>query len=411
MTDMLNLAEMEGELAPEILPVDARLSLRAPRSALLPLFERAAALTPNKEIVSGTMHALFEGIDADEFLVSHMRITASDGEQTISMRNEDPHVAVAGSVLLPAKRVYDILKLAPEGMVKIEVIGGSAMILAGRAQWTVAMPTGDSLPPFATVEDATYQDVPREAFLKAIGIVRKAVGQVFRPALMQADVANGAITMCDGARVHRQKVEGMPEDLTFTVPTKVLDELAKFLRASDDEHFSLAVSDTALAFSIGDDTLSAARLYLPFPNIENLILEPSISNPHSLTVSVQDLKTAIPRVRINADQQYANIFLMLVAGKKDSEGLPTYTLAIRARDPHNNAAQEIIDCQWSGPVGQRELCFNHKALGELLDVCQGETAIFKIGNDTKTNKNPLFVEDSAHGFTGVLQQMRSDWGK
>jgi DNA polymerase III sliding clamp (beta) subunit (PCNA family) len=411
VTDILNLAEMEGDLAPEILPVDARLSIRGTKQTLVRLFERAAALLPAKEVIAGTQFALFEAIDAEDSTVSHVRITASDGEQTISMVSDLPIVSMSGKVLLPAKRVHDILRLCPDSIIKIEVVGTACTIRAGRAQWTVAMPTGNTLPPVPDVTGMTYHSVPRVPFLKALSATRRAVGQVFRAALMQAEVVGGAMTTCDGARVHRQRIEGMPEDLQFTIPIKVMDELSKFLRDNDDEHFEVGVADGHLGFRVGEHSLIANRLYLKFPVVENLLLEPALSNGHTLIVEMKDLKEAIPRVRINADQEYAAVFLMLMPGKKDAEGKPTFQLAIRARDPQANAAQEIIDCQFTGPAATRELCFNHKMLMDLLEAYETDLARFKIGDDTKTQKNPLFVEDKQTGFTGTLQQMRSDWMK
>lgn len=414
MTDLLDLAEMETpdeELIPEMLPVDARLSVKGDVKALQQLFERAASVTPAKEVILGTSFALFEAFEATPDAVAYTRITATDGEQTVSATTDGLSVAMAGQVLLPAKRIFDILKLAPETKAKIEVLGSTATVRSGRAQWTVQTPAGDSLPPLASVDEVKFQDVLVEPFLLGLTAARRAVGHVFRASLMQLDVANGLITGSDGSRLHRQKMEGFPTNISMTIPLAVADELIKALRLTDRETIQVGTNEAHLAFRFGPDYLIANKLMLPYPNVENLVLEPAFTNSHALTVDRQELKQVIQRVRVNADQDYSTVFLALLPGKKDSEGTTTFTLAVRVRDASQNAAQEVMECQFVGGSKTRELCVNHKYLTDLLDVYTDDIAIFRLGDDTKTNRTPLFLEDTETGFTAVVQQMNSEWLK
>jgi DNA polymerase III sliding clamp (beta) subunit (PCNA family) len=129
---------------------------------------------------------------------------------------------------------------------------------------------------------------------------------------------------------------------------------------------------------------------------------------NTLTVDTADLADTIARVRVNSDPDYASIFLTLVPGKKTADGI-SWSLAVRARDRQHNTAQETIECSWSGSSKARELCLNHKYLSDLLASYDSELAIFKVGDDTKTQRHALFIEDSATGFTGVISQMRSEF--
>jgi DNA polymerase III sliding clamp (beta) subunit (PCNA family) len=411
--NLLSLAEMEAddpELVPEILPVDARLSIKGSVSKFQTLFERAAAVTPTKEIVVGTLYALLEGAAATIQAVSHARITASDGELTISVVVDGVQIARAGSVLLPAKKMLDCLKLCPEPMVKIEVIGLTAHVTSGRAHWSIQAVSGDSLPPLANVDDTPLHPIPREAFLEALVVARRAVSTAFRPAMMQASIEQGAITSSDGARLLRQQIPGIPKDLSLTIPVKVIDELTKALRRFEDDTFEMGVDPQHLVFRFGNDSIIARRLLLGFPNLENLLLEPAFSNIHMLTVAKKDLLAVIQRVRINADPDYAAIWLSLIPGPKE-DGVTTFTLAVRARDSLNNAAQEIMDCTFDGPAKAKELCVNHKYLTDMLESYQGDTPVFRLGIDTKSSRMPLFIEDAETGFSGIVNQMRADFMK
>lgn len=413
MTDLSTLAEMEHddpEYIPEILPVDARLSIKAPVAKLLELFSRAAAVTPPKETIPGTAHALLEAVQTSNVEVAHARITASDGDQTVSVVVDGITVLMGGAVLVPAKRIHDILKLAPTQTAKIEVIGTAALIRAGRAQWTVQTPVGDSLSTLLDVSDIEMQDVPVGPFVNALSVARRAASTTdARRSLMQVQLRNGAFTACDGGRLHRADVRGIDTALDLTIPVKVVDELLKALRGTDASHMQLGYDDKHLVFRIEQDSIVAQRLLLPFPEVESLLLGPAFSNVNSLTVNRLELSSSIQRVRINADPDSAVIFLGLVPGKKDDQGQLSWSLSVRARDRQGNASQEVIECQWVGTGKARELAFNHHYLSDLLAVYDSETVVFKVGDDTKTLRTPLFLEDKEIGFTGIVQQVTGVW--
>lgn len=413
MTDYLELAEMEHddpEYIPEILPVDARISLRGGRSKFIELFERAAAVTPipSKEIIAGTGYALLEAFVGAPGELSYARITASNGSMTISVLVDGLTVAMAGRVLLPGKRILDILKLAPTETIRFEVLGNAATIRSGRAQWTVATPLGDSLPTAAALDDITLKPVDREGFLNALEVTRRSVATTAaRVALMQAQVFKGSIWSCNGALVQKQAVPFLSNDWDVTIPARVIEELIKALKSYDQDYFEMGYDEHHLVFQFGADTLIAQRLLIRFPEVQKLFLAPSMGNSNSLSVKTENLVDAIRRVRVNADPDYAALYLVTVPGKADAAGDLSWSLAVRARDSTGNASQELMDCQWVGSTKGRELCFNHKHLSDLLDSVDDEHVIIKVGEDTKTVRTPVFVEDIDQGFSAVLQQMRT----
>ncbi len=411
--DLLELAELQHEdpeLVPEILPVDARLSVRGPVATFISLFERAASVTPIKETIPGTGHALIETFSASASEVAHVRLTASDGEQTVSVVADGLTVLMEGRVLLPPKKILEILKKAPQDTIRIEVLGNTTTLRSGRAQWTVQIPNGDALPAGPDVDEIDLHAVPRAGFLRALEVARRALATAGRPSLMQAQVRAGAITATDGGRVHRQSIEGFPDHLDMAIPSKVVDELIRALRATKEEHVDIGANDWHLVFRIGQDSIIGQRLMVAFPvNVEGLLLGPAFSNVHSLTFDRAELGEVIKRVRVNADPDRAAIFLALVPGKKDSSGELSWSLAVRSKDRNGNGAQEVMECQYVGDGKARELCVNHHYLSDFLDSYDGDLAIFKLGDDTKTSRTPMFLEDVERGFTGIVVQMNSAW--
>lgn len=411
MADLSELAEMtheDPELVPEIMPVDARLAVRAPTERLQALFSRAAAVTPTKEVIPGTSFALLEAVAASRTATAHIRVTASDGDQTVSVVADGVTVLMEGRVLLPAKRMSEIVKLAPTDTVKIEVLGTHAKVTSGRAVWVVQVPVHDELSGLLDVSGIETHPVRAEALERALSVVLRSTQRTSaRPALTQVLIRSGEISGCDGGRIHRQRVEGLSDAIDVTVPIKTVEETVRALKGCEDEFVAMGYDETHVVWEIGGDLIVSQRLLVPFPDIENLLLGPAFSNTNVLGVDRRELADAIKRVRINANPDSAAISLTVQPGRKDREGGQEWRLLVSARDALGNGSQEALECSWRGAVRPTELHFNHHYLSDLLDVYDVETAHIKVGDDSKTQRLPLYVEDHDLGLTAIVQQMHS----
>jgi DNA polymerase III sliding clamp (beta) subunit (PCNA family) len=409
VADLQALAETEHEdpeYVPTILPVDARLAVRGPVSVLQALFDRAASVIPAKEIIAGTAYALLEAVPGQPGTLPYVRLSATDGSMSVQMVADGIEVRMPGSALVPGKKISDILKLAPTSTAAIEILGNTAMVRSGRAQWEVQTPVGDALAAVADVSGIHTHTVPVQALLEALSITRKAASvSDARASLKQILVKNGSLTALDGGRLHRQRVTGLPVEADMTIPLKVADEVMRLLRASSSEHLEMGGNSSHIVFRVDQDVIGGQRPLVDFPDVENQVLGPALTNSWSLSLDRERLTEAIKRVRVNADPDYAAIFMTLVPGKTTVEG-STWTLTLSARDKTGNAARESLDASWSGPGGNRALCVNHRFLSDLLSVMDGEHAIFRVGEDSKTQRMPLFVENTVTGFTGWVQQIR-----
>ena len=402
---LLDLSELEDDLVPEILPSSATLSVVADVNKLRLLFARASGVSPSKEVVPGTAYALLEAFPSTADSVAYLRITASDGEQTVSVVVDDVQVRIPGQVLLPPRRVSDILKLAPTTKIDLTVVGSSALIRSGRVRWTVAVPEGSvaDLSSLVDVSAIPTQHVPAQAFLRGLQAARKAASTSHaRVSLMQVQIKDGSIIACDGGRLHQAYVAGMDPAMDTTIPVRVVDELIKALQ--DAEDLVLGSDDANLVFHIGSDSIVAQRMLLPFPDVGQLMLAPRLSNSLTLTVDRAQLDDAVRRVRVNADPDYAVVLLSVLPSAEKPGG---WQLEVSSRDRTGNNASEAIDCQWSGK--QMTVAYNHHHLIDLLSVCTSEHLFLRMGEDTKSTRTPVLVEDSEAGITGIVQQVTQHW--
>lgn len=401
---LVELNERGDDLAPEILPDAAVLSLSASAQTLINLFSRAAHVTPVKEVIPGTSLARLEGVAGGPASLPHARITATDGEQTISVVTDEIRLRVPGEVLLSPKKMLDILKLAPEANVDLTVSGGVAVVRSGRARWSLSVP-GEALfhdlGMLVDVESFKMHPVPVDSFRQSLKVARIAASDTnARISLMQIQVTAGELISCDGGRLHKIAVDGMPTEVDTTIPVRTADELLRALPGATT--LLLGHDERHLVFRVDDDTIVAQRMLLPFPDMRSMVMEPKLSNTYLLGVSREELERAVRRVRVNADPDYAVVTLSIVKGARSAQDR---ILEVRGRDRLGNSAQEAVECSWEG--GPVTMAFNHHHLVELLESCTSNHLTLKLGPDTKTIKHPMLVEDD--DLTGIVQQVTQHW--
>lgn len=393
MDELLDLAEREDDLVPEIVPFGARLSFTARAEVLVDLFSSVSDVAASKEILPNTSHALVEAFDSR----NAVEVSATDGERSITVESA-ALVKLSGSALLPAKRMLDILRLARDA-VRVDVIGTTATIRSGRAVWTVQTPPeGSYLPVFPEMEEFSRVEVRRQELLKALTQVLPAVSHTTaRQALMQAEVAKGYILACDGVRAHKVFIPTLDKSFKATFPIRFIETAIKEIREDISDSVTLWSNDSAVGLGIRKTRLYSQRLNFEFPAVNHLVLGPALQNEEKLIVNRHDLESAIKRVRVNADPEYAALFLNV---RESGTG---WNLIVQARDRNGNASQEIIECEYVGPNNSKDLVVNHRFFLEFLACTAGGEIELRLGESTKTKKAPIYYE--SENFVGSLMVM------
>lgn len=399
MTDLLELAEREDDLVPEIMPVDARLSFAALSHNLVSLLTSAADVATLKEVIPNTSYVLIEAFDVR----NEVEISATDGERAITVI-APAVVRLSGSALVPAKRMLDILKLTQD-TVRVDVIGTTATIRAGRTVWTVSTPPLEaSLPNFTPSDQDNWQwvNVNRVELLSALELALPAVARSnARQALMQAEVSKSQITACDGVRAHKVTIPSMSKDFKTTLPLRFIETAIKELRNSTEDYVNLKTTHSTVALTIGTNVLYTQRLNFEFPAVNHLVLGPALQNDERLTLRLPDLVAAIKRVRVNADPEYSAIFLSL----RQTKG--AWEVVVRARDKSGNASQESVAASYDGPATSKNIALNHRYLLDFLACVKSEEVELRLGESTKTKIAPIYYESET--FVGSLQPMASNF--
>lgn len=367
---------------------DDLIGFTAKRFHLVQLTERAVTAVPGKNIYP--LLANFQVMFGD----GKIRVTATDMELTVVSESELVMCRGAGTVLMPAKRLLEILRAADEGDVDVRITGARADVIAGRTSWSLVLQPGEDYPPLPDVDEVNFASVNREKFLSGLTLVRKAASRDgTNPRLMAVSVSGGKLLAASHVRLHRVLLEGvsLPD---MQIPVGAVDDLVKLLGNSQLEEIGIGEEEHVLAFRIGSDVFMAGKLSSEYPDMEQRLLStPLTANKDELKVDKRELLNAIRRVRITADPETAAIGLRLAPG----------TLRVISRDKNSNSSVEEIPAQWTHK--QRLVAVNHEQLVDLLGLAEGPEVLLVFGADAGKRRSSVLLRDDKSGTAGVIAQV------
>lgn len=364
------------------------------RAYLEKALARIAPVVPTKDNLTPTLKNF-----NFQILGNLLRISGTDTSLTAIVRIPLQEVKVAGDALFPATRLHTLVRGANGDTVTITVRAkGSkhtAVVQSGRARWTFPLMSPEGFPSFDAIDSVPVEMINREAFQTALSRVRKAASQdVMRPYLMLVDITNGKVRASDSIRFQQVKFQ-FPFDCQ--IPVRAAHELANRLASSNLEEIGVAQTENALIFRFGVVTLMCQKATAAFPDVDEVILKPTLANDQELHMDRAALLAAIKRVRVTADENTSAVVLSLNHG----------SVSVECKDRQGGFSVESIDAEWSH--APRHVSFNHQHLTDLLSSTSSDTCVFRLGKDLKTRPTPLLMEDEETGFVATLSQLRLDW--
>jgi DNA polymerase III sliding clamp (beta) subunit (PCNA family) len=335
--------------------------------------------------------------------VSPERLRVAATDQAKAVLTEIPAVSSqsSGQVYLPARKLRSILAEAREGDVTVLVKGGTAVVTAGSASWQLRLPAADNYTGLPDLSSAEFGTVSRESLHWALDTVRHAVGKdAGRPAFTQVRVAeaDGVMYACaaDSSQFSRAPVPGFPRGML--IPGGVLDDLLKLLAKVPVDDVEVSEAGSYAVFRVGTVTLAHLRMGAPFPDVEQLFLNPVKGNDMKLGVDKEELTAALRRVRVNTDASTSAVALIA-----DTAANGHGQLTVTSRDKGGNSAEEVIPAAWGG--GQHLMVVNAGFLASLLASHPAASCEFLVGKDRGRVRAPLLLKDEDKQVTGTCPQM------
>lgn len=330
---------------------------------------------------------------------TQLGIVATDLEIGIRSTCESK-VTKSGTITLPAKRLYEIVRALPDKEIRFKQgEDGWMTVTCARSRFRIAGLPQEDFPQLPEEPEGGIV-IPAATMAQLISRTIYAISTedskyTFSGALLVLKPASLTMVATDGHRlafVEKQgEVDGLAEDTKALVPKKAMSELSRVLTETG-EGGSLVFSrdEKHLFFNLGERLLISRVLSGQFPNWEAVLPR---NNDCKFSISRDVVVAAIRRVAILADERSKTVRFSLSKG----------TLDIASSQSDLGDANETIEIDYDREEFQ--IGFNYQYLTDFLSTIP-ETEVsfeFKDG-ESATQLRVLHGEDYNNRY--IVMPMR-----
>ncbi|HEX5235556.1 MAG TPA: DNA polymerase III subunit beta [Silvibacterium sp.] len=260
-------------------------------------------------------------------ILSNFLIEAEDGRVTITATDLDQSIRTSaaakvkkpGSCTIPARKLFDYIKLLPDGEISIKLLENHwVQIRSGRSNTKMVGMARANFPQVPEFPGASFTSIPAASLKNLIAKTIFAISNeesryTLNGALLILKAESIAMVATDGHRLaHIEKTGETLSHVTgerkTLIPRKALAELQSLLSNTEAEKVEFADDDHTLYFRIGHRVLTSRKLTGQFPNYEAVM--PRDNNKFVLVRS-EDLMGSIQRVAQFADERSGAVKMRL----------------------------------------------------------------------------------------------------
>ncbi len=329
-----------------------------------------------------------------------VRFLATDLE--VALRSKcAASVAKGGSLTLPAKKFFEIVKSLPETDIRIEEDKNGVKVAADRFDSRLqTLPREDfpSLPEASSTPTAT---LPRAALREMVTKTQFAItGEDTRyflnGALFVLHPDSMSLVATDGHRlalvtVARQPPKGSKEadEVKAILPKKTLGELGRLL-TDGEEDIRYERGENHLFFDVGGRLLISRMIDGQFPAYERVIPK---GNDKHIEFERDRLTNAVKRVALLSNERSRAVKFQIEKGKVD----------VTSSSPDLGEARETLPVEYSGSAMQ--ICFNAQYVLDFLSAVATDIVALDLKDEvSQAVMKPVAAE--GYDYTYVIMPMR-----
>jgi DNA polymerase-3 subunit beta len=264
-------------------------------------------------------------------ILSNFLFEATDGKLAITATDLDlslrtscsAKVKKEGSCTIPARKLYDYVKLLGDGDISIKLMENHwVQIRSGRSNTKMVGMARANFPAVPAFPEAGAVKIPATMLKTMIAKTIFAISleesrYTLNGALMVMKAESLTMVATDGHRLAHienttAKFGGINGELKILVPKKAMQELSSLLSNSDAEFVEFAKDDATLFFRIGHRVLTSRQLTGQFPNYEAVLPK---DNNKSVSIGCAEFTGAIQRVAQFADERSGAVKVKLDKGE------------------------------------------------------------------------------------------------
>jgi len=325
-----------------------------------------------------------------------VRLLATDLE--VALRSRCPAtVGKSGSLTLPAKKLYEIIKALPETDVRIVEDKNGVKVAADRFDSRMqTLPRED----FPTLPEASGQSraaLPRTALKEMVAKTHFAItGEDTRYFLNGAKFVlkpdSLTLVATDGHRLALVEVThavGVTEEVGVILPKKTLMELGKLLIEGDGDVL-FESGENHLFFEVGGRMLISRMIDGQFPAYERVIPK---GNDKHIEFERERLTNAVKRVALLSNERSRAVKLEMGKGKVE----------VTSSSSEFGEAREEIPVDYTG--GPLTISFNAQYVLDFLNVVDTDAVMLSLKDEvSQAVMKPVGAQ--GYDYTYVIMPMR-----
>jgi len=329
-----------------------------------------------------------------------LAITATDLD--LSLRTScSAKVKKEGSCTVPARKLYDYVKLLGDGEISIKLLENHwVQIRSGRSNTKMvgmARANFPALPVFPADSLQLPAQVLRQLIAKTIfSISNEESRYTLNGALMVLKPESLTMVATDGHRLahieHSNTKLPVNGEMRVLVPKKAMSELSTLLANTDAQTVEFAKDESTLFFRVGGRLLTSRQLTGQFPNYEAVLPR---DNNKSVTVHCDELSSAIQRVAQFADERSNAIRMRMEKNE----------LRVSSSNTETGESEDSIETAYNGDAIM--IGFNSQYLLEFLKVVGAGDVRFEFKDaQTAGQLRPDEASDSEYKYRYIVMPMR-----
>ena len=327
---------------------------------------------------------------------NEVRMLATDLE--VALRSRCPAtVAKSGSLTLPAKKLYEILRALPETDVRIAEDKNGVKVAADRFDSRMQTLPQDDFPKLPEPTRTTQATLARAALKEMVAKTQFAItGEDTRFFLNGAKfvLKPGSLAMVatDGHRLALVEVEhdvGITEEIGVILPKKTILELGKLL-AEGEGDVLFERGENHLFFEIGGRVLISRMIDGQFPAYERVIPK---ENDKRIEFERERLTSAVKRVALLSNERSRSVKVEVGPGKVD----------VTSSSSEFGEAREELAAEYEGdPL---TISFNAQYVLDFLNVVETDLVALSLKDEvSQAVMTPVSAE--GYSYTYVIMPMR-----
>jgi DNA polymerase III subunit beta len=385
------------------------MDVTVPKKDLLRLVGRCQGVADKKSTMPALSNVLLSVSGPTE-----LRIAATDLYLAISGTVSGVEVKKGGSVAVPAKDLYERIKMMPEGPVHIVTNDGFSTTVKAAAsarRYTLRGMPGEDFPPLADPDPkaATLQ-LPLDLLSTLIARTHFSISTdetraALNSALFEWDGDRVRMVTTDGHRLSKMEVSvpGRQATATMLIPLKAIGELRRLAdearadagkeggKEEQAESVVITQSGPNVFFALAGSRFSVKLVDAQFPPYSQVIPQTSDRAIRAPRAAFAD---ALRAVSLAASDRTGGVKLDVTSG----------SMRITSESPESGDGFDEVRVDYSGP--EVVIGFNARYFLDVLGAIDDEEVVLGVGGDLDPAVIRPAAESDAQSYKAVVMPMR-----